>query len=303
MTDLISRLRRTGAAAALLLLAMAPRLAAQAPGPNPPKNAKSPPPQLPAKTDEGPILRLEPPVVPVATATPVARVKPSWQMTGEFSLTDVSGNKAITLLTTGFRARLLDHPGYELAFTAGIKYGRSQGDVAAESYDSSVDLRFSPGNPVSPYLNAKGNRDLIRGIELRVALAAGADFNLYRHDDSRISIGTAILQDYERHEVPAGETGTPSSSRTRFNVRAVLTTTLRPGVKAENRTLVEPAANDIADYLFTSETTLRVNVSRRLAVQTAYVYNRDSSPPPGVLFESDRTLMVGLLVELGKTPG
>ncbi|MBK9692990.1 MAG: DUF481 domain-containing protein [Gemmatimonadetes bacterium] len=37
----------------------------------------------------------------------------------------------------------------------------------------------------------------------------------------------------------------------------------------------------LGDYLFSSQTSLRVVLTRRVALQTSYQYNYDSSPPRG----------------------
>lgn len=225
---------------------------------------------------------------------------PYWKAAGELALTDVSGNRTLSLLTTGLRAQLAGNPDFELSLAASVRYGRSDGAVAAESYDASADMRLQPARTISPYINLKGNRDRIRGVILRVAAAAGADVNLYVHDDQRFSLGVALLQDYETRDLPAGSPEEASVSLTRLNVRAFLSTDLRPGIRCEHRSLIEPAANRFGDYLFTSATSLRFDLTSRLAFQTAYTYNRDATPPPGVQFKDDRTLTVGVVVEMGR---
>ena len=59
---------------------------------------------------------------------------------------------------------------------------------------------------------------------------------------------------------------------------------------------MEPVADDLGDYLLTSETGLRVQVAGSAAIQTTYRFNRDTSPPEGVQFRNDRTLTVGILI-------
>ncbi|MGE3526148.1 MAG: DUF481 domain-containing protein, partial [Gemmatimonadales bacterium] len=100
--------------------------------------------------------------------------------------------------------------------------------------------------------------------------------------------------------IPAGSNNANKVNLTRFNLRAYFGADVREGVRAEHRSTIEPAANDLGDYRFTSQTSLRVAVSRRLGVVTTYTFNRDETPPPGVLFKDDRTLSVGLVVDFGK---
>lgn len=223
-----------------------------------------------------------------------------WKASGELAFTDVSGNRTLSLLTTGLRANLVGHRVVELSTVFGVRYGRSNGDVAAENYDAQVDLRFLPRRSVSPFVSGKASRDPVRNLNLRVSAALGADFNLFQRDDQRLSLGVALLQDYENRDIPAGASGASEVSLTRFNVRAYFGADVREGVRAEHRSTIEPAANDLGDYRFTSQTSLRVAVSRRLGVVTTYTFNRDETPPPGVLFKDDRTLSVGLVVDFGK---
>lgn len=219
-----------------------------------------------------------------------------WKTTGEFSFTDVSGNRSLSLLTA--RAGFGRHGGGDLDLTAtlGVRYGRSSGDVAVEDYATGGEMRFRPKGVVSPFVNVSGTRDDIRNIALRVAVAAGADLNLVRERDRTIAVGLALLQDYESHQGTDSTPASPAISLTRFNLRVTGKLPLRPGVSIVHRSTVEPVAGDLGDYLLTSETGLRVQVAGSAAVQTTWRFNRDTSPPDGVQFRNDRTLTVGIVL-------
>jgi hypothetical protein len=92
--------------------------------------------------------------------------------------------------------------------------------------------------------------------------------------------------------------GPASTSLTRFTVRATAQLPIRPGVSLFHQSQIQPVLEDPSDYLLTTETALRVIVLRRLAVQTSFVFNRDTSPPAGVSFRNDRTLTVGFVIDL-----
>lgn len=219
-----------------------------------------------------------------------------WKTTGEFSFTDVSGNRSLSLLTA--RAGFGRHGGGDLDLTAtlGVRYGRSSGDVAVEDYATGGEMRFRPKGVVSPFVNVSGTRDDIRNIAVRVAVAAGADLNLVHERDRTIAVGLALLQDYESHQGTDSTPASPAISLTRFNLRVTGKLPLRPGVSIVHRSTVEPVAGDLGDYLLTSETGLRVQVAGSAAVQTTWRFNRDTSPPDGVQFRNDRTLTVGIVL-------
>lgn len=219
-----------------------------------------------------------------------------WKTTGEFSFTDVSGNRSLSLLTA--RAGFGRHGGDDLDLTAtlGVRYGRSSGDVAVEDYATGGEMRFRPTGVVSPFVNVSGTRDDIRNIAVRLAVAAGADLNLVHESDRTIAVGLALLQDYESHQGTDSTPASPATSLTRFNLRVTGKLPLRPGVSIVHRSTVEPVAGDLGDYLLTSETGLRVQVAGSAAVQTTWRFNRDTSPPDGVQFRNDRTLTVGIVL-------
>jgi len=238
------------------------------------------------------LLRAGPPRGDTA-GTPEA---PHWKTTGEFSFTDVSGNRSLSLLTAraGFGRRGGD--ALDLTATLGVRYGRSSGDVAVEDYATGGEMRFRPKGVVSPFVNVSGTRDDIRNIAVRIAVAAGADVNLAHERDRTLSVGLALLQDYESHQGTDSTPASPATSLTRFNLRITGKLPLRPGVSIVHRSTVEPVAGDLGDYLLTSETGLRVQVAGSAAVQTTWRFNRDTSPPDGVQFRNDRTLTVGIVL-------
>lgn len=221
-----------------------------------------------------------------------------WSATGELSYTDVSGNKALSLLSSGLGFRRTGGRIFEMAALAGMRYGKSNGSVAAENYEAEINARFRPASWVSPFFYTKAIRDPIKNIDVRVSAAAGAEVNLVRPTEKRVSLGLAVLEDYERRLIPAGNTDPRSITSTRFNLLVVAKPVLRKGLTAEHRTQFEPVAGDFGDYLFTSQTSLRVLLTGGLALQTSYQYNFDSTPAPGVTSRSDRSITTGLIVEI-----
>lgn len=221
-----------------------------------------------------------------------------WAASGELSYTDVSGNRSLALLSTGLGVRRAGGRRLEAGISLGMRYGRSDGEVAAESYAAEITARFRPRAWVSPFVYAKGERDLIKALDLRVSAAAGLDLNLVPHPERRVSVGMALQRDYERRLLGAGSTEPSRVNSTRLILRLLANPTIRRGVTAEHRTQYEPVADDLGNYLFASTTSVRVLLTGGLSLQTSYQYTYDSSPVEGVRSRSDRTLTTGLIVEV-----
>lgn len=219
-----------------------------------------------------------------------------WSATAELAYTDVSGNRTLALLSSRLGLRRTGRQA-EFSLATGMRYGKSEGELAAESYTVEFNGRLKPRSWVSPFVYTRGERDLIKNLDLRVAASLGADLNILPGTEQRVAVGVAVLQDYERRLLPAGSTEPETIERTRFNLRVVAQPTLRKGVTAEHRTQFEPVAGDLGDYLLTSKTSLRVLLTRTLAFQTSWEYNFDSTPAPGVVSKVDRALTTGLVVE------
>jgi hypothetical protein len=230
---------------------------------------------------------------PLAAEEPDSTAR--WKASAELAYTDVSGNRSLALLSSRLGVgRSGDAAEFGVQF--GMRYGRSDGDLAAETYTVELSGRLRPRAWVSPFLYTKGERDLIKNLDLRVAAAVGADLNLLPAADQQVSVGIAVLQDYERRLLPTGSTEPETIERTRFNLRLVAQPTIRKGVTAEHRTQFEPVADNLGDYLLTSKTSIRVLLTRTLAFQTSYEYSYDSTPAPGVESRTDRALTTGLVV-------
>lgn len=221
-----------------------------------------------------------------------------WRATGELSFTDVSGNKDLSLLATTLQVDRAGGAAYDATASAAVRYGKSNGDLAAKSAIGTAELRLRPLETLSPFVIASAERDEVRRLLVRLAGSVGVDVNVIRDDERRLSIGGAVLQDYERRDPVEGSLEDPTVSRTRLTLRVNGSTPLRTGVTLEHESRVEPATVDFSDYLLRSRTALRALLSSRLAFQTSYLFTRDNSPPEGVTFKDDRTLTVGLVIQL-----
>lgn len=237
--------------------------------------------------------------VAAPAASPAADSSAHWRASGTLSVTDVSGNKTLSLFTSAVQVSRVGGRSLGLSVALGARYGRSAGEVAVEDFTSGAELRFLPQGRVTPFVAATALRDDVKRIRVRLAASSGADLNVVRDSIRRVAVGFALLQDYELTGGDPALAGAPDSSatRTRLSFRLTGTIPLRPGVAIEHKSLFEPVSSDIHDYLFSTQTAIRVLLTRRLALQTSYQFNRDTTPPEGVLFRNDRTLTVGLTVQ------
>lgn len=249
------------------------------------------------------LLALAPisPASPAPTLpSPAAADTAHWSGTGDFAFTDVSGNKALSLLTTRLGVTRNGSRDVALSGSFGARYGRSEGEVVVEDYAAGLEARIRPKGRFSPFVTSSAARDDIKLIDLRLAVAAGVDLNLVTDSVRRIAVGVALLQDRETVQLEPDslfpDAASSTTSSTRFNLRLNGKLPLRSGVEIEHSSTFQPVADDLGDYLFVTESTLRVLLSRRLAFQTVFAFNRDSSPAAGVLFRNDRTLTIGLRV-------
>lgn len=221
-----------------------------------------------------------------------------WELKGELSFTDIAGNRSLSLLSTGLGAKRVEDDRYELALSGTARHGRSEGDIAVSTYQGELNLRFLPAEPVSPFLRTTAVHDAVRNLDVRLAMALGAEVNMLREGPSRLALGVAVLQDYESRDLPDDSTEEPTLSSTRLNLQFRGSTPLTPGVSVEHSSQIQPVASDLGDYLLTSQTSLKVALTRTLAFQTTYSFNRDATPSPGVEFRNDRTITTGLVVQL-----
>lgn len=247
----------------------------------------APPPLLPPALDDS-VESAAPKAAPLDSAR--------WRAGGTLSLTDMAGNQSLTLFATKLDLQRVGGRRWELRNAFSVRYGRGNGATAVEDYAASGELRFRPQGGVSPFVTASVLRDDVRNIAVRLAASAGAAVNVVNDSLTRVAIGLAALEDYEVVETDSARL---STSRTRFSASLTGTLPIRSGVQLEHKTLLEPAASDFSDYLLSTETSVRVMLSERFALQTTWQYRRDTTPPEGVLFRNDRSLTVGITVQSG----
>lgn len=236
--------------------------------------------------------------VQAAAQEPEPRPRPPavWTAGGELAVTELSGNKSLTLIATGMNLKRVAPDGAVLEGLASMRYGRSDGTVASENYRAELAAKLRPQGRVSPSFRVAANRDLIKGLNLRLAASAGVDIGLFRGAPSELQVGISLLQDREYRRLPQGSTLDSRLSFTRFDIRVRGKYPVREAVTFEHLTVVQPVAGDFQDYLLTTRAAMQVFLTRQLAFQTSYLVEHDATPLPSVQFKDDRTLTVGILL-------
>jgi len=242
-------------------------------------------------------------LAPMASAVGQAPEPPplppvNWTAGGELAVTELSGNKSLTLITSGINLKRISSDGAIVEGLAAMRYGRSDGTVASESYRAELAARLRPQGRVSPSFRMAANRDLIKGLNLRLAASAGVDIGLFPDSPSELQVGVSLLQDREYRRLPAGSAVAEQVSFTRFDIRVRGKYPVREAVTVEHLTIVQPVAGDFNDYLLSTKASMQVFLTRQLALQTSYLIEHDATPLPSVQFKDDRTLTVGILLRL-----
>lgn len=231
--------------------------------------------------------------VPAAdTASAPARAPSIWRLGTEIGFTDISGNRQLRLLQAAFTAVHTRPQIYTLDSKLEIRYGESDGVEAARSAAYRLRYDRSPQAHIAPFVGLDAEYDRIRKIDLRVSGGAGVNLNLDYTDTRRTTLALGLVEEYERRA-----TGTATLTDTRFHSRFALLRTIRPGVVFELNGKYQPSTAELSDYLAKADAGLRIALTTRLSFRTSYVWNRDSTPAPGVLSKDDRTLTTGLLIQ------
>ena len=79
----------------------------------------------------------------------------------------------------------------------------------------------------------------------------------------------------------------------RWLLRAATVRLLGPVTRIEATAKIQPAIDDVSDYLLAASASVRVSLTRRMGINTKVEYKRDSRPATGVV-PDDRSFSVAL---------
>jgi len=217
-----------------------------------------------------------------------------WRAAAELTLTDSRGNQDVRIFTTAFTLEHRQRELFKLVLKSQARYGRSEGHRVAENYRASLDVDLSPGAPVAPFLHTNAERDPFKRLDLRMNSGAGARLRLYaRPDTGNLSLSLGILHSYET--TAAAIDGVSQTARVNAQVQAMRK--LTEDVMVSHQSQYQPVYGTIEDYLLTTNTSLRVLLTRRVALSVSHEFDRDSRPAQDVR-RDDRLLKAGVLIEL-----
>jgi hypothetical protein len=219
-----------------------------------------------------------------------------WGGSVELNVTDQAGNQEMRVLIGGIDLRHLQREDFRLDLSYETRYGRSEGEVIARNHYGSIAFDLTPEETVSPFLFADAERDPFKRLAARLSGGAGAKYTAWSRERGEGSISLGLLYSREDFTPTAEGERTPSRSVARWSLRVRGDEQLRPGANVRHTSFFQPVWGEMADYLLRSETSLRIRLMERLALNVGLQMNRNSTPPEGVR-PDDRVLKTGLVVD------
>lgn len=229
-----------------------------------------------------------------APEPPEAPAPDRWRAAAELTLTDAQGNQDVRVFTTAFTLEHLQRDLFKLVLKAQARYGSSDGESVAENYRTSLDVDLGPSARVAPFLHTNAERDPFKRLDLRVSSGAGARLRLYENKDAgNLSLSVSVLHSLET----AATTLNGTTQMARVNAQLNARHKLSSGVTLSHSSQYQPVYGTIADYLLNLDTSLKVLLTRRVALSVSHEFDRDSRPAQDVR-KDDRLLKAGVLIEL-----
>lgn len=221
--------------------------------------------------------------------------KDSWVAVVDLAFSGASGNDRTVLLTSGFSIRHLHTEHYEMEFSGSVRYGKSEGREVARNLKSGIKLDLMPRERWSPFFTINAERDPFRKLELRSNSGAGVKYTFWREKRGNASISVAGLHSYEQLTPDAADLIDGQHSA-RWSWRFKGVRRFNGKVNVENTTFYQPVWDRLDEYLLTTDTSVRVPMSRRISLTLRHTYDRDSVAPVGV-HKDDHLVRAGLTIE------
>ncbi len=217
----------------------------------------------------------------------------------DLAFASTSGNQSVTLLTSDLSFTHLQPERYRLETGFAARFGRSEGEKVTENYKGQLDFALTPEEEWSPFLFGEAEHDPFKRLDIRSNTGAGARYRFWNEDRGEASFSGALLYSYENFapdpEVP-DSLFVESEQNARWSWRLKGERALTEGVTLEHVTFYQPIWDAFDDYLLSAQTTTRVRLTSVVALTVAYLYERDSTPPPDV-GRDDRLFTVGVSIE------
>lgn len=215
-----------------------------------------------------------------------------------FALNTSGGNEDLTVLVTQLGLTHLETSSYEANIGGRFRYGRSEGVDVAQNLRGTVSVDLWPEAAWSPFLFATAENDPFKKLDARLNSGGGMKRTFWRDDWSELSLSGAVLYSYENLElddplVSADPLEDGVSQTALWSWRGRARRQFGEGRRFEQVVFYQPEWDEAGDYMLESHTSARWSLTRSLAFTTTFLYERDSTPPPGVIAD-DWSLAIGL---------
>jgi hypothetical protein len=219
-------------------------------------------------------------------------VPPPWRFQIDVGFQDVTGNRDLTVANAAFIVERRPNDRLILNMKLEGRYGRSNGVEAVNYQLARVRFDWNPRNIVSPFVGLDMARDPVRKSALRIQGGTGFNINTDIRDAHRTYFSVGIVADHQVYT--AGVTPATTDDK-RWMLRAATQQLIGQGTRIEGVAKLQPALDEVRDYLAVFEASVRVSLTRRIGLTTKMEWNRDSRPPDGVR-PDDRSLSAALSV-------
>ncbi len=206
----------------------------------------------------------------------------SWRTQLELGFNGATGNSSFSVLRTGGSLRYLHAEVAEFEFSALRRFGKSDGKIISNDMRATLKLDWNPRSSFSPLVFITASRDQIRKLDARINGGVGAQWTFLRRDQSKISLSTGALLDYENYQLVAGSTDTESETTFRVSARIEVDHQFGSGTTFRHVTSWQPEAANFGDYNIEMTNSLSTRILSNLALALEHEYAHDEVPPPGV---------------------
>ena len=212
--------------------------------------------------------------------TPGDTLPDRWGLTAALALNASGGNESLAVLTSSVGITHLEKDRFELGINGAFRYGRSEGEEVARNARAVINFDFRPRGGWTPFLFASGENDPFRKLDLRFNGGAGVKRTFWQEDWSEVSLSLAGLYSHEMLDLAPGSD--PVTRTARWSWRARARRQLGERSRVEQVVFWQPELSHGSDYLVESVSSLRVGLTRQLALDIGFRYERDNTPAPEV---------------------
>lgn len=220
-----------------------------------------------------------------------------WRLALDLAFTATSGNSRVSILTSGVQLTHLETDRYEMEVSGKVRYGRSEGEETERSAQAGLKVDLQPRADWSPFVFLTVEHEPFRRLEVRGYSGGGLKRTLWRSDAGKLSVSGAAVYSMEQLQAVDQAPADPVRREVRSSWRIKGARIFSESARVENTTFYQPMWDRPDDYLIEAQTSVTVQLTRRLGLRLSHLYERDSTPPTGVR-RNDQVTTIGFAVEL-----